>query len=90
MFGKVSDIIKGHLNELTKKEKELSNYRMNICRKCPLFEDVLGGMCSASKCWNETLQEVQSYKTPSNVCGCGCRLKAKTTLIKADCPLKKW
>nr|DAQ91052.1 MAG TPA: hypothetical protein [Bacteriophage sp.] len=39
---------------------ELSESRMKICRKCPIFKNVLGGICN-SKLWlNPETNEVST------------------------------
>lgn len=92
MFGvNVRDIIKGHINEFTNREQELSESRMKICRKCPLYtETSLGPICNSKKCYNPETNELRSYPGDGFICGCQCRLKAKTALINAKCVLNKW
>lgn len=86
------DIIKGHLNEMFNLEDELSKERLEICKNCPLFleHNIKGWICNPSLWLNaETGESNESYKE-GMVKGCGCRLKAKTRLVDAHCPCKKW
>lgn len=87
----LKDIILGHLRELTGQGRELSEKRLKICNECPLFNDVLGGICNPKLCLNPKTGEVASYKkTDDFVRGCGCRVLAKSTLAWAECPANKW
>lgn len=90
MFG-IGQIVKGHYNEFLNKEQELSEKRLKICRECPLYrEGPLGPVCDSRKCYNSETKEISSYPKDNFICGCGCRLKAKTTLENAKCVLNKW
>ena len=42
----IKDIVKGHVNELLGLNKDISRVRMDICRRCPLFLNELGGICN--------------------------------------------
>ena len=91
MFGiNVGQVVRGHVNEITKQEQELSKQRMKICRQCPLFTDSMGGICDSKKCYNTETNELSTYPKQGSICGCSCRLKAKTTLKNAKCVLNKW
>ena len=89
-FEQVSQIAEGHLKELTKQENALYESRMEICKKCPLFSDTLGGICDSKKCWNTESKQLVKYPGEHVTCGCGCRLSAKTRLKNAHCVLNKW
>ena len=77
------NIIKGHINEVLKKEQDLYLYRINICQDCPLFTKTrIGSLCDKAK-----------YITDENgntIHGCGCRLDAKARLFDEKCVLNKW
>lgn len=95
MFGinnieQVEDIIKGHYNEITNQENELYEKRIAICKQCPLYSDVLGGLCDSKKCWDTVNKKVVNYPGTNIICACGCRLQAKTRLKNAKCVLGKW
>lgn len=92
MFGiNVGQIVQGHINEMMKREQDLSKERLAICKECPLYTNTsFGPICDSKKCYNVTLNHVKSYLDDGYVCGCGCRLKAKSTLVNAQCVLNKW
>lgn len=86
----VGNIVSGHINELLGLNKNLSEERMKICLKCPIFSQKLGGICN-NKLWiNPKTDDVSLIKKPGYVQGCGCRLQAKTTLNNEHCPVNKW
>lgn len=91
-FSQVEDIIEGHYNEITNKENELYEKRIAICKKCPLYtvRENIGEICDSKKCWNEKDQALETYPSNNNICGCGCRLQAKTRLKHSKCVLSKW
>ena len=89
-FSQVEDILEGHYNELVGKEQDLSERRMNICTECPLFTDKFGGICDSKKCFDTNKKELVSTSGKGIICGCGCRLQAKTKLPRAKCVLSKW
>jgi hypothetical protein len=75
-------ILEGITNSIFKKEdvEEVAEYRMQICRKCHLY-DTQGVGCmvpGTQPCCNEKAG------------GCGCSLEFKTRSLSSDCPLNKW
>ena len=93
MFGinSVSDIVAGHFNEITNRENELYETRIEVCKKCPLYsESKLGPICDSSKCLNIKTNELVYGPGKDITCGCGCRLNAKLRLKNAKCVLEKW
>lgn len=86
----IGQIIKGHVNELLDINKDISQVRMDICRKCPLFLNELGGICNPKLYLNAKTGDVSTVKMDGYVSGCGCRLSAKTRLSKSKCPNNKW
>lgn len=88
----LNQIINGHLKELLNQESELSEERLKICRECKLYkvDKVLGPICDKNIYWSPITDAIASEPTDGYVNGCGCRLKAKTRIIEARCPLKKW
>ena len=86
----VVNIIKGHVNELLDINKDISKVRMDICRKCPLFLNELGGICNPKLYLSAETGDVSTYKKDGYVNGCGCRLSAKTRLSGSRCPNDKW
>jgi len=86
----ILDIINGHKNELLHINDELSESRMKICRKCPIFKNILGGICN-SKLWlNPETNEVSGKPKDGFVRGCNCRMVAKTRVPTAVCVAGKW
>ena len=76
------NIIKGHINEVLKKEQDLYLYRIEICKECPLYTKTkIGHLCDKAKSIN---------KDGKMIHGCGCRLDAKVRLFDEKCILNKW
>ena len=86
----IKDIVKGHVNELLGLNKDISLVRMDICRRCPLFLNELGGICNPRLYLNVETGDVSTKKKDGYVNGCGCRLSAKTRLSGSKCPNGKW
>lgn len=86
----IGNIVKGHVNEILGLNVNISEERMGICKRCPLFKQIAGGICNSSLWLNPKTGEISDKRKDGYVKGCGCRLKAKTTLINAHCPAKKW
>lgn len=91
-FSQIGDIVEGHYNEFLNKENELYEKRIAICKNCPLYtvKEGLGPVCDGKKCWNETEKAIESYPSSNNICGCNCRLNAKTRLASSKCVLNRW
>lgn len=86
----VLDIINGHVKHLFNLEEELSNSRLKICHKCPLYTNKAGGMCNKKLWINVNTGDVSFNKKEGYQNGCGCVLPAKTRLTNAKCPIGKW
>lgn len=87
----IKGILKGHLNELLKKESELYDRRMAICRVCPLFKQThIGPICNPDLYLNAATEEVSNTAKEGFKKGCRCRLEAKTRVVDAKCPNDKW
>ena len=86
----IGQIVKGHVNEVLGLNEDLKEKRMQICLKCPLYKDTLGGICNSSLWLNPKTNEISTEQENDYYRGCGCRLQAKTTLATASCPAKKW
>lgn len=63
---------------------------MDICKKCPIFLNRFGGICNNKLWFSPKTGDVSLRKIDGYIQGCGCRLKAKTTLIDESCPAGKW
>lgn len=86
----IGNIVNGHINELLGLNKNLKEVRLQICRRCPLYSSRLGGMCNNRLWLNKENGDVSISKKEGYVRGCGCRLRAKTTLANEKCPAGKW
>lgn len=86
------DIIVGHLKELFNKEEELSFFRLEKCKVCPLYiiDSDLGEVCSSKIYVNVKTNKTSNYPKMGYINGCGCRVQAKSRLEHAKCPLEKW
>lgn len=85
-----SQILEGHARELFGLNKDLSEYRLDICRKCPIYVTKLGGICNSRLYLNPTTGDISTTEKDGYFEGCGCRLQAKTTLKEEECPAGKW
>ena len=73
---KIIEILNGHINVLAGINSEISKYRIeNACKKCDVS-------------YNE--KNRFSNKCLKSKGGCGCNLKAKTSLLDAKCPVGIW
>jgi hypothetical protein len=81
----IRDIVEGHFNEVADKNSSLSEVRMRICEKCPLYKmSTFGPICNNSL-YMDSEGNVSTNPLPGYKKGCGCRLKAKTRLDRATC-----
>lgn len=86
----IAQIIEGHAKEALGLDTDISEARLKICHRCPLFSNALGGMCNSRLWLNVETGDVSTNARPGYQNGCGCRLNAKTRLINAHCPVNKW
>ena len=86
----IGNIVKGHINEVLGLNVDLKAKRLEICHKCPIFKDILGGMCNSQLWLNPFTGDISTEQKDGYYRGCGCRLQAKTTLVTAKCPAHKW
>lgn len=86
----IFDIANGHVKELFNVNQELSQNRLKICYRCPLYLKKFGGICNEKLWLNVNTGDVSSIQKPGYKSGCGCRLNSKTRLSNAVCPLGKW
>lgn len=91
-MGQITDIISGHINEVLGKNEELSEHRLEICKKCPLYKETyIGPICNPELYINITDKESISNKPKIGYRqGCNCRLTAKSRLPNAKCIISKW
>lgn len=88
----LSAILKGHVNEMLGLNTDLYQARIKICKTCPLYKiDLqLGEVCNSKLWYNVETGDITLQQKDGYVNGCGCRLKAKTRLLNASCPVGKW
>lgn len=88
----ISAIIDGHVKEALKQNNSLSERRLAVCKTCPIYTEtsVLGPICNSRICYNQKTGEIRQTRGDGFKCGCGCRLRAKTRLNYAKCPIGKW
>lgn len=86
----IGNIVKGHANELLGLNKNIAEERMKICKECPIYSSKYGGLCNNKLYFDPETDEVSTTNLIGYVKGCGCRLKAKTTLKHEHCPANKW
>lgn len=86
----VGDIVQGHVNELFKRNNDISKNRLEICYACPLYTSKLGGICNNRLWLNPNTGDVSTTAKKGYVRGCSCRLQSKTRLPNAMCPAGKW
>lgn len=86
----IGKIIKGHINELLSLNDNISEKRLEICKKCPLYLKDWGGLCNPELWMHPETKETSTILKEGFYRGCGCRLQAKTTLLDAVCPCLQW
>lgn len=86
----IGNIVTGHLNEVLGLNKDISEPRLRICKKCPLYTPRLGGMCNMRLWLNPETRDVSPEAKDDYFRGCGCRVEAKATIAKERCPAGKW
>jgi hypothetical protein len=70
----IGNIVKGHVNELLNLNGDISAGRIEICKKCPLFKNILGGQCNPRLYLNPETGEISNKLKDGFYRGCGCRL----------------
>lgn len=86
----VGQIVQGHINELVGLNEDISEKRLQICKKCPIYSTEWGGVCNRKLWLDPETNRVSLKPLEGYVQGCGCRLLAKTTLPNAKCVAGKW
>lgn len=94
MFGindwqQVGQIAQGWTNDLLKREQELFESRMKICKECPLYNENTD-RCDVSRCINIKTNEMALGPGKDIVCGCNCYMNKKTRVPSSHCVMKKW
>ena len=85
-------ILSGHTNELLGLNINISQARLKVCKQCPLYKRsiILGEICNSKLWYNIETGDISTIEKDGYVRGCGCRLRAKTTVPNEKCPLNKW
>lgn len=86
----IGNIISGHINEALGLNKDISEARLRICKKCPIYLSRYGGICNPKLWINPKTNEISTEKKDGYIKGCGCRVLAKTTLVNSHCVANKW
>ena len=86
----VKNIIQGHITDVFNINEDISKNRLKICYRCPLYSNKLGGICNSRLWLNRNTGDVSVIMKPGYIKGCGCRLRSKTRLPNAKCPVDKW
>lgn len=86
----VKNIVHGHINEIFNLNEDISKNRLKICYRCPLYSNKLGGICNSRLWLDVNTGDVSVIMKPGYIKGCGCRLRSKTRLPNAKCPVDKW
>lgn len=86
------DVLQGHINEVLKREEDLAQSRLAICKQCPGYKETkaFGPVCDSSKYISPDGQEVDTKPHAGWKRLCGCRLKAKVRVRNAHCVIGKW
>lgn len=92
MSSNIVDIVEGTVNNLFKKEEDLYQERVKICRACKLYkiDNLFGEVCNKNLYLNPKTDEVSTSPKKYYVRGCGCILQSKCRLPRAKCPAGKW
>lgn len=87
----VKQVAEGIYNNLTNKEEELYNQRIEICRKCKLItkDAIFGEKCNSNLYLNPITDNISLVPKEGFYRGCGCILNLKCRVPQAQCPIKK-
>jgi hypothetical protein len=66
------------------KLKELFEYRLAICRDCPL------GQVNGINCYRNENYTIDHADTGEQTMGCSCLFRCKAALANQSCPAAKW
>lgn len=68
----------------------ISDKRMEICKKCLLYKSTYGGQCNPKLWLNPETGDISQKPKDGYYKGCGCMLAKKTQSSYAHCPAHKW
>lgn len=88
----INQIIKGTVNNILDKEKDLYQDRIKICKDCKLYlaDGIIGPKCNHQLYLNPETNEISKFPKIGFYRGCGCILSSKTRTKESKCPAKKW
>ena len=85
------DILNGHIKNTIGNIDNLSEKRLRICIKCPLYRKTpMGAICNNKLYISKDGKEVLNYGKEGYVKGCGCNSDKKVRIPNAKCIIKKW
>lgn len=83
-------IAEGVINNSLGINKSMSELRMDICKKCPIYSTKMGGICNRNLWINPKTDDVSCEEKFGYVRGCNCKLSFKTAVASETCPAGKW
>jgi hypothetical protein len=83
-------ILEGAGNYIFGFNQSMSEARLKICMRCPIYSSAFGGMCNKKLYLDPKTGDVSIDKRDGYIQGCGCSLKLKTTVASEECPAGKW
>ncbi len=83
-------IAEGVINSSLGINKTMSELRMDICKKCPIYSPKIGGICNRNLWINPKTDDVSIEPKLGYVRGCNCKLSFKTAVASEECPAGKW
>lgn len=86
----ISPILEGAKNSIFGINKQISEARLKICKRCPIYSPTLGGICNNKLFLDPKTGDISIDERSGYVQGCGCSLKLKTTVSSEECPAGKW
>ena len=87
----IGQIIEGNVNRFFGLNQDISEQRMRICKRCPLFKIKFGeAICNNKLYYDVNTGDISTTPKDGYKNGCGCILKSKTAATDARCPVNKW
>lgn len=83
-------ILEGAKNAFFGFNKQMSEARLQICERCPIYSPRFGGICNSKLFLDPNTGDVSIEERDGYIEGCGCSLKLKTTVASEECPAGKW
>lgn len=64
--------------------------RLEICKKCPIYNPLKGGVCNSNLWLNPETDEVSTYARIGFIRGCNCMVAMKARNLNSHCVAGKW